>query len=896
MLIFGQLCLLGACVTSGFATCASWLSWHFNHRALGKWAVQTALACTLLLTLVMLVLAYALMTKDFRFDYVARYSSQLLPWHYSLSALWVGQAGSLLLWAWMLNLLVMAFWWLPSWSAKSLRLPAFGLLMAFTCFLVTTMVFAANPLAGVSVPIHEGQGLSPLLQHPTMLIHPPIVFLGYAAWAIPCALALAALVTRQLDGEWARQARPWALFAWATLGSGILLGAQWAYEELGWGGYWGWDPVENGSLIPWLTGTALLHALMTWRRRGLMKKTALGLAIVTFTMCNFATFLTRSGIFSSLHAFSQSSIGWLFLALMVLLSVAGGLLLYHRRADLTAENPISSLLSCEAIIWLSTIGLLLMAAVTCLGTVCAALSEALVGHKILVGPPFYNNVLMPIGLLILTATALAPLMRWGEAPSEQAKRVLVRAAVAGCLVACIAMGLATGSALGVGELFISILVTGIIAFALIVLASFLIMDARRRSPENLGLGLLRCLRERRGPYTGFLVHLGFFSLAIGITGSALGTQRQEIEMQEGQTIEWGERTIRLVAMVDRQLPDKLVAEAVLEVSAHGEDLFTITPAQHYHLLQNQWTTEVAIESDWQGDFYAILHGSAGEGSVRMTLIENPRMRWLWLGGGIMLLGSIISLWPKLRRRQGNSISRSPTLVNPEALRAIGLSKAFHGLPVLRRVEFHVAVGESVAIMGANGSGKTTLLRCLAGMTRWDEGQLWWYGGQVKSGCLPNRNDPSQQIGMIAHACQLYPNLTLLENLLFAARMTGCGQPRKQALEWLERVGLLSHADWLPRRISHGMRRRASIARGLIHQPGIIFMDEPFSGLDRKGRAWLAKLLTELQCQKKSICFTTHDRHQADQCAARVLVLRDGTLQAIDMAQNSANGHSQRLIA
>lgn len=662
MLILGQFCLLVAFVAAGFSACASWLGWHFDHRSLGKWAVRTALACLLLLTLVMLVLTHALITNDFRFAYVAKYSSQLLPWHYSLSALWVGQSGSLLLWAWMLNLLAMAFWCLPSWSADSsksadsLRLPAFGLLMAFACFLVTTMVFAANPVAAVAVPTHDGNGLSPLLQHPTMLTHPPIVFLGYAAWAIPCALALAALMTGRLDGQWARQARPWALFAWATLGSGILLGAQWAYEELGWGGYWAWDPVENGSLIPWLTGTAFLHALMTWRHRGLMKKTAVGLAIATFTLCNFATFLTRSGIFSSLHAFSQSSIGWLFFALMVLLSTGGGLLVFLRRADLAAENPISALLSREAMIWLSTVALLLLAVVTGLGTIFAALSEVLVGHKIVVGPPFYNNALLPIGLLLLVATALAPLLRWGETPGQQAKRLLLGAAVAGGLVACIASILATGT----GGHAISIAVTGIVAFALAVLVSSLIVDARRRSPENWRLGLLECLGERRSQYAGFLVHLGFFCLAIGITGSALGTRRQEVEMQQGQTVQWDERTIRLVEIVDRQLPDKLVAEAVLEVSDRGKDAFTLSPSQHLHLLQDQWTTEVAIQSDWRGDFYAILHGSAGEGRVSMTLIENPQMRWLWVGGTVMLLGSLISLWPKLRRHKVAPISAAPT--------------------------------------------------------------------------------------------------------------------------------------------------------------------------------------------------------------------------------------------
>lgn len=232
----------------------------------------------------------------------------------------------------------------------------------------------------------------------------------------------------------------------------------------------------------------------------------------------------------------------------------------------------------------------------------------------------------------------------------------------------------------------------------------------------------------------------------------------------------------------------------------------------------------------------------------------------------------------------------------DAIRAIGLTKAFNGLSVLRRVQLQVAVGQAIAIMGTNGAGKTTLLRCLAGITRWDEGELWWHGEPVKRGGMPHRHASHRHVGMIAHACQLYPNLTLLENLLFAARMNGLPRPRRQALGWLDRIGLRAHADWFPGRISHGMRRRVSIARGLIHQPNIILMDEPFSGLDRQSRAWLADLLAELQRQQKSICFTTHDPQQADQSANRVLLLQNGALQELPATQRPANEYPQRLIA
>ncbi|MDC0935996.1 cytochrome c-type biogenesis CcmF C-terminal domain-containing protein, partial [Pirellulales bacterium] len=620
---------------------------------LRKSAVNSAALSVLFLTLVALNLVFALLTKDFRFAYVAQYCSQLLPWHYGLSALWVGQAGSLLLWAWFLGLLAMLFRRLSPRRGDPLREATFGLLMAFYCFLIATMVFAADPMAGSIGTPREGAGLSPLLQHPAMLIHPPIVFLGYAAWTIPCALALAALGRGHLDTQWVHQARPWAIFAWAVLGAGILLGAEWAYEELGWGGYWGWDPVENGSLIPWLTGTAFMHTLMTWRQRGLLKKTAVGLAIATFAMCNFATFLTRSGIFSSLHAFSQSPIGWLFLALMVVLTLAGGFLVLFRRAELAPDKPISAVFSREAMVVASTVALLLLAVVTCLGTVSVALSDALVGHKIIVGPPFYNNVLAPTGLLVLLATALAPMLRWGSAPRAAERRVLLLSAVVGSLT------LAGAVAWGVKN-FVSLAVTGIVGFAVIALVGSLFLDAKRRYPNNYGSSLPRCLREKRRQYAGFLVHLGFFGLAIGVVGSSVGARRHEIELEEGQTKEWAGRTIRLVEVIDRKLPDKLIAEAKLEVSRKGDDPYTLFPAQHLHRLQNEWTTEVAIESDWGGDFYVILHGSAEVGRASLTLVENPMMRWLWLGGATMLLGAVISLWPKLRRAKENHSLQPPT--------------------------------------------------------------------------------------------------------------------------------------------------------------------------------------------------------------------------------------------
>jgi cytochrome c-type biogenesis protein CcmF len=345
--------------------------------------------------------------------------SRLSRW---FSALWVGQAGSLLLWSWFVVVLAVMLRWWRGRGVEPLRIPAAGVLLGYVCFLTVLMVFAADPMAPSITAPREGMGLSPLLQHPAMLIHPPIVFLGYSLWTVPFAVTVAALLTNRLDLNWLHFARPWALLAWAVLGVGILLGAQWAYEELGWGGYWAWDPVENGSLLPWLTGTAFIHGLMAWQHRQILKKTAIVLAIVTFGLCNFATFLTRSGVFSSLHAFSQSPIGWLFLVMMFAVALVAFVLLGRRWEALKPERTICSLLSREACLVAGSLALLLLTVVVLCGTLSSALSSLVAGKTILVGPPFYNNVLIPTGLLMLSTMSVAPVLNWGSAPSGRQKR------------------------------------------------------------------------------------------------------------------------------------------------------------------------------------------------------------------------------------------------------------------------------------------------------------------------------------------------------------------------------------------------------------------------------------------------------------------------------------------
>lgn len=637
MRVLGECCLLTCLVATGYAAFLSlWGGSDRQHgqSRLGAWFGLVGFA-TLSVTLA--VLALALASGEFSYQYVANYSSRLLAWQYRLSALWVGQAGSLLLWAWMMCALALVFRFRRT-ADPLLHRTAFGLVMGNVCFLVAVMVFAADPMAASLTTPHEGAGLSPLLQHPNMLIHPPIVFLAYAAWSVPCALALAAVGRSRLDATWIHMARPWAMAAWVLLGVGLLLGAQWAYQELGWGGYWGWDPVENGSLLPWLTGTALIHSMLAWRHRECLKKTAISLAIVTFSLCNFATFLTRSGIFSSVHAFSESPIGWMFLALMGLLLVAGAVLVVRRRAALAGRSVLCHILARETLILISAFLILLFTLVVMVGTLVGPLSKMFADRVIQVGPAFYNNVLPPIGLGLLAATSMVPLLQWGAPPTPARRQLLaVCLAISGAVVT---MAFAAGV-----RHPLALAVTGLAALTVATLIAAVAQEMRQRGSRLCGQSLLAVFLGGRRKYAAYVVHLGFACLAIGVTGSSLGTQRQEVTLDEGDTIHWADRHVHYVRLDQRELPDKLVAEAVLEVARDGSPPVELRPARHLHLLQNDWTTEVAIESTWRGDFYTVLHAGLGEGRVVLTLVDNPMIGWIWVGGIVATIAAVVAMWP-----------------------------------------------------------------------------------------------------------------------------------------------------------------------------------------------------------------------------------------------------------
>lgn len=661
MLAVGQAALLAALVSFGYAAFAIVASWYSGHTGLRRTALFAWMLGLAGLTVVLAVLGWALIAKDFRFAYAAQYSNRLLPWYYSLSALWVGQAGSLLVWTWMVAGVACLFRWFSGQVPGPMLAVACGVLLGVVTFLTGVMVFGADPMAPSLSPPADGAGLGPVLQHPAMLAHPPAVFFAYALWTIPFALACGAAITRQRDDAWLAAFRPWALAAWSVHGIGILIGAEWAYEELGWGGYWAWDPVENGSLLPWLTGTAMIHTAMAWTYRGVLKKTTILLAMATFGLCNFAAFLTRSGIFGSLHEFSRSTIAWMFLLLLGMLAVAGPLLVWHRRGVLRPRHGLGGLLTRESLVALSAAALILLTVIVAGGTLAGPVSKAVAGRAVTLGPQFYNTVAAPLAVVLLGTMAMVPLLRWGRPPqpAQRHRLMLVAILAAGSALLAWAIGVRHGLALAVVGL--SVLAIGsLLAMAIVDFRSLFQASGWRRAAQVLS--------ARRRKYAGYAMHLGFVSLMIGVVGSSLGSTSCDVTLLRGQVFQWLDYTFRLASVEQTLLADKRVVETRVEVQPARGPSFMLVPAQHFHFTTQEWTAEVAVRSTWWGDLYAVAHGGSGDQRADLTFLVNPLMRFLWLSGAWVAVGAITGLWPRRRslgRRPGHRPARPAEVLQAE---------------------------------------------------------------------------------------------------------------------------------------------------------------------------------------------------------------------------------------
>jgi len=636
----GALAISMAFAVSAYGTIVPLLGVRLRRPEVVHSGLRAVYANALLLAVAAAALLYALLTRDFGNAYVAGYSSRDLGFWYTLSVFWAGQAGSLLFWA----VVLAGFSALAVWRLGHLRelLPyAAATLMGTSTFFTMVLTFVSSPFARLPIARTDGAGLNPLLQNPGMFFHPPTQYLGYVGTAVPFAFAVAALATRNLDDRWIRATRRWTLLSWFFLSWGLIFGMMWAYVELGWGGFWAWDPVENAALMPWLTATAFLHSVMIQEKRDLLKVWNLVLIILTFALAVFGTFLTRSGVLSSVHAFATSSLGPLFFAfILLILGVSFGLL-FTRLGALGSRGQLDSLISRESGFLFNNLIFVGAAFAVFIGTVFPILSEAVTGLKISVGPPFFNQINVPIGLALLLLMGVCPLLAWRKASPRSLLRAFVvpGALAAAGAVLLIAAGVRHPAALAAFGL-------GLFAAAAVVQDVHRGAKVRRGHGEPYALALGRLAGRNPRRYGGYVVHLGIVLLFAGMAGSALGTER-DVVLAKGETVRAGRYTLRYDGGGSYAQGKRLITEAALTVFQGGRRLAEMRPQRNVHTRrEEQVMTEVAIRTTLREDLYVILSGIGDDGRANVRVIINPLMMWMWIGAGVLTLGTVLAAWPQ----------------------------------------------------------------------------------------------------------------------------------------------------------------------------------------------------------------------------------------------------------
>jgi cytochrome c-type biogenesis protein CcmF len=604
-----------------------------------------------LLALASLLLMRALLAHDFSVEYVASYTSRNLPLWYTASAFWAGQKGSLLFWAIVLATFGAAALLATRGRNRELTSYVAGVICAVVSFFVLVMVTSSNPFERLSFVPPDGRGLNPQLQNPGMTVHPPMLYLGYTSITIPYGFAMAALLSGKLDTGWLHAIRRWTILSWLFLSAGIVLGMWWAYVELGWGGYWAWDPVENASFLPWLTMTAFLHSVMIQEKRGMLKRWNLGLIIGSFLLSIMGTFITRSGVIASVHSFTQSPVGAWFLGFLVLAAALSFALLAWRWPRLEADTQLESMVSREAAFLFNNLILIVIAFSVLWGTLFPILSEWLRGTKVTVGPPFFNQVNVPLGLLLLMLTGIGPLIAWRRASTANLRRQFAWPLGALALTAVSLLALRMSDLWAVVAYALAAFVT-----ATVVQEFVRGVGARHRlHGEPLPLALVRLIGRNRRRYGGYIVHLGIVMLFVGFAGLAFKSDT-EVTLRPGQSVEvrspYGPvYRITHQGVSQYQRLNRFVTAASVDVFKDERYLGVMKSEKRQHMDSMgrptfEPSTEVAIRSDLREDLYIVYAGSvAGTEEAVYRITINPLVWWVWYGGMVLVLGGLVSMWP-----------------------------------------------------------------------------------------------------------------------------------------------------------------------------------------------------------------------------------------------------------
>jgi len=667
--VFGSFALLLAFICAVYAFVGGIFAIRTRHPLLIKSTRQAGMATCGLIFIATFSLVYLFFSDSYWVAYVVAHSNRDLSTFYKISALWSGQEGSLLFWSFLLAIYVFSA--LFAYRNKNGELmPYVGVVLAgVQIFFLTLNNFVASPFKVLASPAAngaleiytraDGNGLNPLLQYPEMVIHPPNLYSGYTGFAIPFAFALGALLARYPGEKWIHLTRKWTMIAWCFQTAGILLGAHWAYAVLGWGGYWGWDPVENASLLPWLTGTAFLHSVMMQEKRGMMKVWNVWLVFLTFMLCILGTTLTRSGIVSSVHAFAQSSIGNWFVGFLALILVVCFAAYVKNRDYLKSENQLDSIVSRESSFLFNNLILLVSCVAVLSGTLFPVFSEWVSGSRISVGTPFFNKVNIPIGLLLLALTGLGPLLAWRKTSTESLKRNF-----AGPLIVSLVGG-AIFFALGLRE-FYSLICIILCVFVAATIAMEFYRGTRvvhARSGLSWASSAVDLTLRNTRRYGGYIVHMGMVLIFVGLAGAAFNKDVQK-EMKLGSTLQIGRYNLLLQSFESHPEKNYTAERMIIEVSENNKPKMMLYPERRFFPTNEESGTMVAIYSTLRDDLYVVYSGQSPDGQTPVIhAYLNPLVKWIWLGGAIVVMGTFVALLPNRRTVLALASTTEPAAVS-----------------------------------------------------------------------------------------------------------------------------------------------------------------------------------------------------------------------------------------
>lgn len=634
--------LILALILALFGAVASLMGARYRLPGLIASAYRATYSVAFLIVVAVIALVLSFVRHDFRLAYVAARSSRDMPLHYVIAAFYGGQEGSLLYWAMVSSVLGAAAIWLHRRSDRALLPYVNAVLLSILTFFLLVLTVVSSPFRTLPVTPPDGAGLNPLLRDPGMMAHPPFLLAGYASFSVPFAFAMAALATGRLGTDWLRAIRRWTLLAWLILGLGLLIGAWWAYHVLGWGGYWGWDPVENLALLPWLTATAFLHSVIVQERRGMLKVWNLALILATFALSIFGTFIVRSGILSSVHAFATSEIGhWFLIYLALVLGFGIGLLVY-RLPGLQSDHQIESLASREAGFLVNNLLFTAIAFAVFWGTTFVLFSELFWDTRISVGPPFYNRVVGPLLLVLLILMAIGPLLSWRRTALPLLLRNFLWPAVGTLMVLVLGILLL--------ERMWAVFAFGVVTLATLVTVQEFwrgVAARRRNAGENPFVAFWNLLGRNNRRYGGYLVHLAMLLMAVGIIASNAFQQERQFVLRPGEEGVIGPYRVVYLGLEDRRTADAEVVSA--RVAVYRDNRYAGLVESHRYFYRNyedQPTARMGIMMVGMDDVYVVLDRWESDGRTSLRVYINPLVIWIWIGGFVFVLGTLTLFWPQ----------------------------------------------------------------------------------------------------------------------------------------------------------------------------------------------------------------------------------------------------------